>query len=111
MGLGVLTVTTDATRTRTVATAERETGRLKTFSAVCLSVGPEPNQIWARLSLAQGGTGIANITAVLAQGYVGLGTAISWTGDIPMGGGHSLMLEAWGSAIGIIRATSLTEQT
>jgi hypothetical protein len=46
---------------------------------------------------------------VLAAGYIGNGTILAWKGDLPLGGGTSIMLEAWSSGGVTVNMTSVAE--
>lgn len=109
MAQQTIAVQCNSVRTRAVATLAREVGRIRSASATPSATTAEPMQTFARLSMVVGGTDESNIVMVLAQGYIGGRSGISWTGDLPLGGGMSVMLEAWSSVSDRVIMSTITD--
>lgn len=101
-------ITTSAVNNRTVASYPLEKGNLLTATARVTDVSILPALVYAAISIAIDGNQPENIIATLAQGHLGSGLAVAWTGNIPLSSGMTIMIETWGRTATIVTLNCIT---
>lgn len=102
--------TLTAIRTQVNGTLTIEAGTLQSLSLTPTEIFAEPAQIYAQIGLSALGDQVTSIISVLASGYIGAGTSLSWTGAITMKPGYQLFARISPSVITALRLTALTDQ-
>lgn len=97
-------------RTRVNATQEVEKGKLRALSTSIYDDIGESAQTFAQIGIARGSTFPDDIIAVLAQGYIGGNSNISWAGDIPLQPEMRIFVSTWSSAGADVRLHCITEE-
>jgi len=108
MGQSSTTITTDAINNRVVGTYPLEKGTLVALSAGIPAISIRSGYIWARIGISIDGNTQAHIITTLAQGNIGSGVSLSWTGSIPLSQGMSVIIEAWGRIATTITLNAIT---
>lgn len=108
MGQSRTQVVTDATTTRVVASYPLEKGNLTSLNASIPASGITTALIFARIGLTVDGDQTNNIVATLAEGFVGSGVSLNWSGSIPMSPGMRVLIESWGLVATTINLDAIT---
>ena len=100
----------DAIRTPGISVLDIEAGVLQSLCVVALDLGAEPAQTWCEIGLIAQGSQIASKFSVLAQGYIGAGASIGWSGAILMKPGFKVYAELSSSVTLRARFSALTDK-
>jgi len=109
MGIQSSTLTASAVNNRVATSYPIEKGTLVAASAEISDLAILSSRIWARISIAIDGTAPENIVATLAQGNIGSGVSLPWTGAIKCQPNYKLLLETWGRSATTVKLKSITE--
>lgn len=102
-------ITATADRVQSIETIPIDAVKLKSASAVSITTGISPVAAYAEIGIMAGGILYANRVSVLAQGYIGDGSSIGWTGDIRGDGEQFLYIAIWSNDANTYRLTLLSE--
>ena len=103
-------ITAAAGRVQSIVTIPIDATKIKAASAVSITEGISPVSTYAEIGIMAGGELYANRVAVLAQGYIGSGSSIGWTGEIKGDGEQYLYLSLRAHDTSTYRLTLLSEK-
>lgn len=104
-------VTADAARALTTANRPLAPGRLKGITAQILATGSNPAQNFIRIIIEGQNVGVSSYQHIILQGYIGFITALSWTGDFPLGNDIQITAEILSSTTATVIISVTTEPT
>lgn len=102
-------VTATVDRVQTIETLQIDGTHVRSATAVSITENISPVAAYAEIGIMAGGKLYANRVAVLAQGYIGAGASINWTGNIKGEGEQFLYISIWSNAANTYRVTLLSE--
>jgi len=99
MGTSTIPVTTGTTRTLQPEYIGTLRGRLNAVSAFVVGVSCQDARIFVQIGTMLGGRGSEFRQNVLASGYLGSTTGVSWQGDIPIQETEEVYIWIWASSL------------
>jgi len=109
MGYSRAQITTSAVNNRVATSYPIETGKIVSMSARATEIAILPSRVYARIGLSVDGDTNANIITTLAEGYVGSGVSLLWSGAIKTVPGMRAIIETWGRIATTIVLEAITE--
>lgn len=102
-------VTGLADRVLVSGTTPLSPGRLKGVTIDIQATGSNPAQNFVRVFLEQQDIEVPTYRHLLVQGYIGFRSAITWTGDLPIGPNDQLTTELMSSTLASAITSITTE--
>jgi len=101
------TISLDSLADRVLATGSTPIDRtpFNIITVVNTDETAKPNTAWVEVGIKSGGLAQANITAVLAKGYVSGLQPLTWIGDITGDANQSVYVNVWANAVDTFRVT------
>jgi hypothetical protein len=109
MGTSTIPVTTGTTRTLQTEYISNLRGRLKAVSATVGNDTVHDGKIYCEIGTMLGGRTRVHRDQVLASGYIGSTSAVSWTGDIPIVDTEEVYIYLWASVAASVNLRVKTE--
>jgi hypothetical protein len=109
MGTSTIPLLTGTTRTLQAEYIQNLRGRLKAVSATVIDDDVHDARIFCEIGTMLGGRGREFRDQVLASGYIGSTSNVSWTGDIGVVETEEVYIYLWASAVASVILRVKTE--
>lgn len=110
MGISSAQLTSSALNNRVAVSYPLEKGTLANVTAHVPDLSIRPEFIWGQIAITTDGEQPENVAGILAQGYIGSGHAISWSGAIKLSPGMRLALLTWGRTATTVILKAITNE-